>query len=149
MKYQRTQVAVLPLVGFAILETIVLLAVILSSDDDWLTVFVIIGVASLIGVVLAVFSRLTVEVHEDEIAVSFGWGWPKKRISFTELVGAHAVRNKWWYGFGIRLIPNGLMWNVWGLDAVALNRVNGKEFRIGTNAPDELLAALIGRVPIS
>ena len=53
-----------------------------------------------------------------------------------------AVRNKWIYGWGIRRLPGGWMYNVWGLDAIELDLVSGKRFRIGTDDPDGLLAAI-------
>ena len=56
--------------------------------------------------------------------------------------GVRQVRNKWWYGWGIRKIPKGWMYNVWGLDAVELEMESGKVFRIGTDEPDQLLGAL-------
>jgi hypothetical protein len=60
---------------------------------------------------------------------------------------ARIVRNRWWYGFGIRLIPHGSLWIVWGLDAVELNLVTGKVLRIGTDEPGALLAAIARIVP--
>ena len=52
------------------------------------------------------------------------------------------MRNKWWYGWGLRWIPGGSMYNVWGFDAVELELRSGKVFRIGSDEPDALLAAL-------
>ena len=52
------------------------------------------------------------------------------------------VRNRWWWGFGIRWTPHGWMWNISGLDAVELTYHNGKKFRIGTDEPEALLEAL-------
>jgi len=40
------------------------------------------------------------------------------------------------------MISGGWMYNVWGLDAVELNLTSGKVFRIGTDEPAELLAAV-------
>ena len=53
------------------------------------------------------------------------------------------MRNSWWYGLGIRLIPYGWMWNISGLDAIKLTHQDGNRFRIGTNQPQELYQALI------
>ena len=55
---------------------------------------------------------------------------------------AEKVRNKWYYGFGIRLIPGGQMYNVAGLDAVELKLTNGRVFRVGTDESDKLLTAI-------
>jgi len=60
----------------------------------------------------------------------------------SQVQNAAVVRNKWYYGWGIRLTPGGWLWNVSGLDAVELTFKNGKKFRIGTDEPDRLLQAL-------
>jgi hypothetical protein len=52
------------------------------------------------------------------------------------------VRNKWWYGWGIRLTPHGWLFNVGGLDAVELELASGRKFRIGTDEPQGLLNAI-------
>jgi hypothetical protein len=65
-----------------------------------------------------------------------------------EIVGFRQVRNKWYYGWGVRGIPGGWMYNVWGLDAVELELASGKKFRIGTNEPEELVAALRARLAL-
>ena len=52
------------------------------------------------------------------------------------------VRNKWWYGYGVRKVPNGWMYNVAGLDAVELELGEDRVFRIGTDDPAALMAAL-------
>ena len=39
-------------------------------------------------------------------------------------------------------IPDGWMYNVWGLDAIDVVDETGKVFRIGTDDPENLLAVL-------
>jgi hypothetical protein len=87
------------------------------------------------------FSRLTVEVTH-EILVRFGRRWPRRMIDPSAITATRVVRNSPWYGWGIRWIRKGSLWNVWGLDAVELDLANGRRFRIGTDEPDELLAAI-------
>lgn len=88
------------------------------------------------------FKSLTVKVNLDEVAVWFGLGWIKRRIPLKEVVSARTVRNPWWYGWGIRSIPGGWMFNINGLDAVELRLISGKIFRIGTDEPLRLMEAL-------
>lgn len=105
--------------------------------------YISLGVVLAIVVLLALlFSRLTVEVDEEEIRLRFGVGWLRRAISREDVAQAEKVRNAWWYGFGIRLTPHGWMWNISGLDAVELTYKDGKKFRIGTGDPDGLLEAL-------
>jgi hypothetical protein len=53
------------------------------------------------------------------------------------------VKNAWWYGFGIRVIPGGgRLWNVSGLHAVELLLKDGRRLRIGTDQPAALSLAI-------
>jgi len=57
------------------------------------------------------------------------------------------VKNHWYYGWGIRLTPHGVLYNVSGFYAVELRLRTGKEFRIGTDVPQELDAAIRQALP--
>jgi len=48
----------------------------------------------------------------------------------------------WLAGWGIRLTPQGWLYNAWGRDAVQLSFAEGRRFTIGTNEPETLLAAI-------
>ena len=97
-------------------------------------------------VVMAVawwFNRLTVSITGDEVRVFFGPGRPHRSFSPNEIDGFRIVRNKWYYGIGARWAPGGSwLYSVWGLDAVELDLTSGKKFRIGTDEPDQVMAAL-------
>jgi len=90
----------------------------------------------------ALFYRLVVEVDAHAIRLAFGIGLVRRSIPVGDVVSAEPVRNRWWYGWGIRLTPRGWMWNVSGLDAVELTYRDGNHFRIGTDEPDELARAI-------
>lgn len=141
MTYRHTQSAFWP--WTVALAGVVALAVLLVVTDDLagssLAMLVVVTAVVAVGFL---FARLTVAVEPTEIVVEFGAGWPRRRIPRADVVSAHAVRNRWWLGWGVRLIPRGSMYNVWGLDAVELVLRSGKVFRIGTDEPDVLLAAV-------
>jgi hypothetical protein len=98
--------------------------------------------ALLLGGVGLVFSRLTVEIADGELRVVFGPGWTARRVRLAEIRSVNAVRNPWWYGWGIRLTPHGTLYNVSGRDAVEVRLRTGKRFRVGTDEPDVLEHAL-------
>ena len=93
-------------------------------------------------IVAALFWGLTVEVNKDVVRLYFGFGIIHRSILREHIVMVTQVRNRWWWGFGIRWTPHGWMWNISGLDAVELTYHNGKKFRIGTDEPEALLEAL-------
>ncbi len=111
---------------------------------NWINVVVFI----LIVVALYLFNSLVVKVSSEKIYVAFGSGPIRKNIPFTIIKSAEKVRNKWYYGFGIRLIPGGQMYNVAGLDAVELKLTNGRAFRIGTDELDKLMAVIQSKMGV-
>lgn len=99
--------------------------------------------AVLLYVTLA-FPSLTIEVVPGEARLRFGLIGPRKRIPLAGLRTAEPVRNSWLTGFGIRWFPGGWMWNIWGLSAAELTFEGRRgRFRIGTDRPGELAAALL------
>jgi hypothetical protein len=91
---------------------------------------------------LLVFSALTVEVDAEAIRLRFGIGLVRKRIPIGEVKGWREVRNPWYTGWGIRLGPGYVLWNVSGFDAVELDLPGGRHFRVGTDEPGALAAAI-------
>lgn len=99
--------------------------------------------AALLAVLAVLFASLTVTVAEGSLEVRFGPGLIGRRIAVAEIRSAKPVRNRWWYGFGVRAGLRGTMFNVSGLDAVELELASGRLFRVGTDEPERLLAALL------
>ncbi len=91
---------------------------------------------------MILFYALTVEVTPDEVRVSLGPGWIRRRFRAEDILGARAVRNPWYYGWGIRLTPHGWLFNVSGFDAVEVELKSKRKFRIGTDDPERLLEAI-------
>jgi hypothetical protein len=94
------------------------------------------------AILLVVFSALTVEVDEDAIRLRFGVGLVRKRIPLQEVTGWREVRSPWYTGWGIRLGPGYVLWNVSGFDAVELALASGRRFRVGTDEPAALVSAI-------
>ncbi len=106
--------------------------------------FLITTTMALVVFILLSFSTLNVSIDESYIKVKFGYGIFQKKILLQEISSIKTVKNKWYYGFGIRLWLWPTMWifNVSGLDAVELTMKNGKIYRIGTDEPAELNSAI-------
>lgn len=91
---------------------------------------------------ILLFYTLSVEVTRDHLRLRFGIGLVSKTFDTGEMVDVYPVRNKWYYGFGIRLTPHGWLFNVSGLDAVEIVMRSGRHYRIGTDEPQALAAAV-------
>ncbi len=140
MPYSHTQTSHMWIWIVAAFEAVAIV-VLLLADADIAAIVAVIAVAAVLTVVGIMFSRLTVAVDDAAVRLAFGNGWPRKTIPWSKVMSAQQVRNRWWYGFGMRKIPGGWMWNVGGLDAVELRLETGKVFRIGTDDPGGLMSA--------
>lgn len=98
--------------------------------------------ALLLGGVAYAFSSLTVEVTPTELRWFFGPGFWRKSLSRADIASATPVRNKWWWGWGVRLTPRGWLYNVGGLEAVEIVLKDGKTLRIGSDETAALAGAL-------
>ena len=99
--------------------------------------------------IVTLMGTLGVEVDATHVRIKFGVGLIRKSFRLDEIETCRPVRNRWWWGWGIRLIPGGWLYNVSGLDAVELVMKNGKIFRIGTDEPrvlSEFIQARLGKV---
>ncbi len=108
-------------------------------------------VLGVVALLLALFTTLTVEVDEREARVRFTLGLIRKRIPLAGVRQVRAVRNPWWSGWGIRLLPGGQLWNVSGFGAVELLLEDGRFFRVGSDEPEALTRAIeqvVGRASV-
>jgi hypothetical protein len=142
MEYRHTQWGRLS-VPLILLGTVAV--VLLVAADDETSTFAASVIAAFIVAISALLlltSRLEVTVGNGSVTAAFGFGWPRKTVVLADVKEVRRVRNRWWYGFGIRKIPDGWMYNVWGLEAIDVEYETGKVFRIGTDDPENLLAVL-------
>lgn len=141
MRYEHTQRAYL--LHWIVMPLFLITGVGMFSGGATLWVWVLVTAFVVAFAWLVVtFSMLTVIVDGDQVRVYFGRGWPRKTVSKREVKSVRPVRNQWWHGLGIRFIPKGTLWNVWGLDAVEFRLESGRVFRIGTDDVDGLTAAI-------
>ncbi len=133
--YQHTQV------GYWMFVVSAALAAVIATRVRSLSVF---GVMCLIMTAASsLFGTLTTAIDDTSVSVQFGpLRLVRDRFAIADIASARIVRNSLLYGIGMRYIPHGRLWNVWGLDAVELQLKNGTRFRIGTDEPQALLNAL-------
>jgi hypothetical protein len=140
--YRQTQVswpAVIPL-----LVTLLVVGWVLQSEHLELGLGIAVAVVTL---VLLLFASLTVTVDDTGVEARFGVGLIRKRVPFDRIRSVQVVRNPWYYGWGIKLLPGGMLYNASGLSAVELRLANGRWVRIGSAEPDVLASALRRAAP--
>ena len=146
--YKHTQISYLMLVitltVLALFAWAYITAKVEPPSYDSGTNFLITTIMALILFILASFITLTVSIDENYLRIKFGYGIFKKKFPMSEIASVKSVKNHWHYGWGIRVWFWPYMWifNISGFDAVEIIMKNGKIYRIGTDEPEKLEAAI-------
>lgn len=109
-----------------------------ASEVSWIGLLI----TTILLFILLLFHNLNVNVSTNDIVLKFGIGLIHKSFAVLDIQSATAVRNRWFYGWGIRYTPHGWLYNVSGFDAVQIQLRNGRSYRIGTDEPQQLQAAI-------
>jgi len=141
MRDEHTQIGYLIIfVLFAATVFVAITGIAAPSGRGVLVTDGIIELILLIGAI--VFSRLTIEIDEESVQACFGIGLICKKVPLSEIVRCESIRIRWWYGWGIHLPPYGWLYNVSGLDAVAITLRDGRKFALGTDDPNGFTSAV-------
>ena len=62
----------------------------------------IIFLMSLVLFIIFSFTTLNVMINKNYLKIKFGYGIFRKKFSLQEITSAKAVKNHWYYGWGIR-----------------------------------------------
>lgn len=93
------------------------------------------------------FYGMTIIVSDEKIVISFGIGIIRRGIALNRISSVDTVKNPWYYGWGIRFIPNGMLYNVTGTAGVELKmNGTGRVIRIGTKNSTQLRSEISRRL---
>jgi hypothetical protein len=140
-RYEHTQIGYLVvcvLFGAAIFVAVT--GIITPTNSGSLLISAVIEVILLISAI--VFSKLTIKIDGETLKACFAMGLICKKVPLAEIGACEPIRIHWWYGWGIHLTPYGWLYNVSGLDAVAITLRNGRKFALGTDDRDGLVSAI-------
>lgn len=97
---------------------------------------------ALVAGLMSTFRSLTVKVSERDIALRFGEWLEAKRIPLVSIKGCAPRRMSPLHGWGIHFVGDGWLFNVYGLDAVEVELLDGSKTFIGTDQPQALCEAI-------
>ncbi len=145
MDYDHTQVGYYMI--YLILGLIIYFSFIIYISRILLPILII---STFIIFILFSFITFRVTIDRKYLRVKFGYGLFRKKFLLENIASAKAVRNRWYYGWGIRVWFSPYMWiyNIYGLDAVEIVMKDKKIYRIGTDEPKELEKALLVSVKL-
>jgi hypothetical protein len=140
MNYNHTQIGYL--IIFVSLAVAILFGILLVSAGFNT---IILAAMFLILFALASFASLNVVIDNDHLRIKFGYGIVRKSFELKGIATVKAVKNHWYYGWGIRFWfwPRMLIFNISGFDAVEIIMKNGNRYRIGTDEPENLERAIV------
>ena len=101
--YRHTQIG-WQVYGVLVPGTLLLVYGFVTKDLD---VFLILLTILLLAV--ALFGWLTVEIDAQRLRIAFGIGLIRRSIPLRTIRAFAPVRNPWYYGWGIRLTPHGIL----------------------------------------
>lgn len=115
-----------------------------SPSVDSGTNFAITALMVLVLFILSSFITLTVFIDEKYLRIKFGYGIFRTKFLVSGITSVAQVKNHWYYGWGMRVWFWPYMWiyNISGFDAVEIRMAGGKIYRIGTDEPEKLEAAI-------
>ena len=138
-RYKHTQIGHVVIWAVLVISVVVAIETI-SKPSRSHEISVVISLLLLVTIPL--FCRLRIEIDDQTLLASFGIGLIKKKVPLAQIIACEPIRIRWWYGWGIHLTPYGWLYNVSGLDAVAITLRNGGKFALGTDDPHGLVAAI-------
>jgi hypothetical protein len=140
-RYEHTQIGYLTVCAlFLVAVFVAITGIVAPSDRGVLRINATVELILLICAI--VFSKLTINVDEETLRACLAMGLICKKVPLAEITECEPIRIRWWYGWGIHLTPYGWLYNVSGLDAVAITLRDGRKFALGTDDPQGLVAAI-------
>ncbi|MEM8705834.1 MAG: hypothetical protein AAGE98_05210 [Actinomycetota bacterium] len=141
--YRHRQLGTMFMIPIGVILLAYMLFVFIVQERTLIGIPVILG----LGLIYSAFAAITTTVDRKHVHVSWTWGWPARRIPLKAIASHEQVRSRWWHGFGVRLIPGGMLYSLQGLDAVEIRYRDAKKgkdrmLRIGTDDPAGLVEAI-------
>lgn len=143
MDYNHTQTGYLM---FCVLLIVVLFSVFALMQSGFDSTLIVI--LSIVIIVMLSFLTLNVKIDEKYLRIKFGYGIYAKKFLLNEISSVNTAKNKWYYGWGIRVWfwPYMRIYNVSGFDAIEIIMKNNKIYRIGTDEPEKLKGVIEKKV---
>ena len=110
-----------------------------NVGDNPMKIILYLVITGICLIIILLFYGMTTTIDAESITISFGIGFINKKINLANLESVTEVRNPWYWGWGIRMIPNGTLYNISGSKGIELKFKNtDKIIRIGSKDPETL-----------
>ena len=133
MKFKESQIGWFGIIILTGVITMTYLSYLYQWGTNPISKIPCIIISAISFITFLLFFQMRTTVDENLIQITYGIGIIKKKIQMENIQQVEAVRNKWYYGLGIRWSWKGWLYNIQGLSAVELKFKNStSNIRIGT-----------------
>jgi hypothetical protein len=147
MVYKKFQFGWVIVVIFMVIMVWMTFAYIYQWGSNPIDKFGYIFMTLLLGAFMLVFCGMTVIVTDRHIKIKLGIGFLVKKVDLQSVSSVEIVQVPLLYGYGIRIIPGGTLYNVSGKYAVMIRFKDRKRIlQIGTNDRENLKIAIESRI---
>jgi hypothetical protein len=139
IRYKNFQFGWFIVITLAVIIIWMTLAYIHQWGTNPIDTYVYILFMIIFGVVLSMFYGMTVIVTDKHLKIKFGIGIYIKKIELSAIKSVTILKYPFYSGYGIRILPNGILYNVSGSYAIEI-KIKGKKnaVLVGTNDWDNL-----------
>ena len=139
IKYKRFQIAWIIVVMFVVGIVWMTFAYIHQWGNNPIDGYGYIFFMTLFVGILLAFYGITIIVTDKHLKIKFGIGFYTKKIDLTSINTVAVVKTPFCYGYGISIIPNGLLYNLGRKHAIEIKLKKKKQvIQIGTNEWQQL-----------
>ena len=143
IKYKKFQFGWIVVVVFIIFIVWMTFAYIHQWGNNPIDVYGYIFFMTLFGGILLTFYGITIIVTDKQLKIKFGIGVYTKKIDLVTINSVSVVKTPICNGYGIRILTNGLLFNVSGKHAIEIKLKKKKDvIQIGTNDWEKLKDAV-------
>ena len=139
MKYVEEQVGWWIFLAFIPIIFIVMFFYILNIGKQTMPLLILVLLICVFIITTLLFYKLSIKLDDKYLIISFGIGLFKKKIKISDIKDVKKIKTKWYTGWGIRIVKNGILYNIQGLYAVELTFKDKKSIvQIGTSSNSNL-----------
>lgn len=145
MNYKKSQIGWIVILVFGLIVIFINVAQVNQGENTTLP-FVVFRVFAFLFVVIGLlFYKLTVELSGAILKLTYGIGLIRIKFQIDALEQTEVIKTPWYWGLGIRMTPNGMLYNIQGSKAVKIEYISKgeqKSVMVGTPEPEQLKKAL-------
>lgn len=145
MGYKKTQIGTLFIVFMCVFVLLISIPAFLGKGIQVLTSTPFLVSYGLIFIIVLLFFQMQMKLTPEGVRITYGIGIIRIFLPIDKVHRIESIRTKWYWGLGIRYTPDGVLYNIQGLQAVRVYYEIGgqkKTVMLGSAAPGELARAL-------